>query len=252
MVQNARKVGARVPDMTDGRMLRVAAAFARSSMTPGTGLCATCVDVLKVAGAGITVMGGDNSGPLCVSNDRMGALEDLQFTTGEGPCRDAVLSRLPVQATHMDANASTNWPSFVDLAIESGIGAVFAYPLSSNGVTVGVLTLYQDAAGPLSVSQHQDSLAVAEVLTETVLSLQDAAPAGNLAPGLVGAVTYRAQVHQAAGMVSIQLKVTIGEALARIRAYAYAHDCTVEAVAVDIVNRRLRLSDDRQREERGA
>ena len=57
--------------------------------------------------------------------------------------------------------------------------AVFAYPLSTNGAKIGVLTLYQDLEGELSVGQHDDSIAMAEVLTETVLSLQDAAPEGD-------------------------------------------------------------------------
>jgi hypothetical protein len=191
-------------------------------------------------------MGGDLAGPLCVSNDRMGVLEDLQFTTGEGPCQDAYVTRTPVAASDLALGTDGRWPAFVDLAIANGIGAVFAFPLSSRGATVGVLTLYQDVAGSLSKAQHDDSVTVAEVLTETVLSLQDAETDGALAPALDGAVAYRAQVHQASGMVAIQLRVSAHEALTRIRAYAFANDLTVESVAADIVSRRLRLTDDRK------
>jgi hypothetical protein len=46
-------------------------------------------------------------------------------------------------------------------------------------------------------------------------------------------------------MVSIQLRVSAFDALVRIRAYAFANSLAIEAVAADIVSRRLRLVDDR-------
>jgi hypothetical protein len=226
-------------------MTRIAVAFARASTVADTRWCTACVDVIKVSGAGITLMGGGHDGPICVSNARMGALEDLQFTTGEGPCRDAFALGQPVVAPSMDDGASARWPAFVDLALATGIGSVFAFPLRAERATVGVLTLYGDAAGPLTVDQHADSLAVSGVLAEAMLSLQAAAPAGDLAAGLEDAVAYRAQVHQATGMVSIQLRVSAFDALVRIRAYAFANSLSIEAVAADIVSRRLRLVDDR-------
>lgn len=191
-------------------------------------------------------MGGDRTGPLCVSNDHAGALEDLQFTTGDGPCRDAYQTKQIVSAPNLGADASGRWPMFADLAATVGVGAVFAYPLSTHGTTVGVLTVYQDAPGALSPAQHDDSIVIAGVLGEALLSLQDAVPDGDLAPGFDVAVAYRAQIHQASGMVTVQLQIPPDEALARIRAYAFAHDRPVDAVAADIVHRRLRLTDDHQ------
>jgi hypothetical protein len=226
--------------------LRIAVAFAREAVkSPRARLCSACVDVLDVTGAGITIMGGGQAGPICVSNPRMAALEDLQYTTGEGPCQDAFKSNTFVHAPRLDFSAATRWPSFVDLAHSTGVGAVFAYPLSTNGAKIGVLTLYQDQAGDLSAMQHEDSIAMVEVLTETVLSLQDAAPAGVLAPHLDDVVGYRAELHQASGMVSVQLQIPVAEALLRIRAHAFASGRQLGVVAGDIVARRLRLTDDR-------
>lgn len=233
--------------------MRIAVAFAReTARLPESHLCRVCVDLLDVSGAGITLMGGHRAGPVCVSNSRMAALEDLQYTIGEGPCQDAFHSDQPVHAADMDTAAAARWPSFVELAHTSGVGAVFAFPLSTHGARVGVLTLYQDRSGALTADQHSDSLAVVEVLTETVLSLQDAAPAGTLAPGLDSAVRYRAQIHQASGMVAVQLRIPVSEALVRIRAHAFVEDRPVGAVAADIVTRRLRLADDRPHPSEGA
>lgn len=224
---------------------RLAVAFARATARSSTArLCTACVEVLSVTGAGITIMGGDQAGPICVSDPCVAALEDLQYTIGQGPCRDAFRTGLPVHAPRLDSDTLARWPSFVELARSSGISAVFAYPLIALGAKVGVLTLYQQPEGELSDAQHEDSLALAEVLTETVLSLQDDAPAGTLAPGLDGAVQYRAEIYQASGMIAIQLSIPVSDALLRIRAHAFAHDQTVAETAVEIVARRLRLADD--------
>ena len=175
----------------------------------------------------------------------MAALEELQFTMGEGPCQDAYISGRPVHAPTLDAATSARWPTFIDQARHSGIGAVFAYPLSTHGAKVGVLTLYQDDAGELSADQHYDSIAMASLLSETVLSMQDTAPPGELAGGLEDVVAYRAEIHQASGMVSIQLQIPVAEAMVRIRAHAFAFGSPIGVVATDIVARRLRLTDDR-------
>ena len=76
--------------------------------------------------------------------------------------------------------------------------------------------------------------------------MQDDAPLGVLADGLEDAVAYRAEIHQASGMVSIQLRIPVAEALVRVRAHAFANGLPVGIVAADIVARRLRLIDDRQ------
>jgi hypothetical protein len=227
--------------------VRIAVAFARAiAKSPPQGLCSACVEVLDVSGAGITVMGAGQSGPLCVSSERMAVLEDLQFTMGVGPCQDAFHTGQPVHAPRLDLSIVALWPAFVDVARDAGIGAVFAYPLASNGAKIGVMTLYQDREGELSAGQHDDSLAIARVLTETVLSLQDAAPEGVLAESLEDAVAYRAEIHQASGMVAMQLQISVAEALVRIRAHAFASGQPVGVVAAEIVARRLRLTDDRQ------
>jgi hypothetical protein len=85
---------------------------------------------------------------------------------------------------------------------------------------------------------------MAEILTETVLSLQAEAAPGTLAPGLEGAAAHRAEIHQASGMVAIQLQVPVAEALMRIRAHAFATSTPVTSIARDIVARRLRLTDE--------
>ena len=48
-------------------------------------------------------------------------------------------------------------------------------------------------------------------------------------------------VHQAAGMVSVQLDVSIEDANVALRAHAFAADRPLKDVAIDVVERRIRL-----------
>jgi hypothetical protein len=75
-----------------------------------------------------------------------------------------------------------------------------------------------------------------------VLSLQAQTDAG-LSPELDMLGSYREEVHQAAGMVSVQLGVSVAEAMVRLRAHAYAEDRSLTEVAGDVVARRLRLDE---------
>jgi hypothetical protein len=71
--------------------------------------------------------------------------------------------------------------------------------------------------------------------------MQANAPPETLAAVLEEGADFRFVVHQAAGMVSAQLEVSVGEALVRLRAYAFANDRLLTDVADDVVARRLRF-----------
>ncbi len=240
----SRVVAHRLPVNLD-QATRIAVAFACQTATKQrSGLGAVCTGVLSVAGAGVSLMASGRSGTVSISDAYVGTLEDVQFAIGVGPSHDAFASGLPVLTPRFDERASSRWPSFVELARANDVAAVFAYPLGFNGASIGVLSLYQPVDGNLTVSQHDDSVAMAEVITETLLTMQDTAPDGTLAAGLEAAVSYRAQVYQASGMVAVQLRIPVADALLRLRAHAFATGISVGFVAADIVARRLRLDDD--------
>lgn len=213
-------------------------------------LCETCVEFLSVAGAGITVMTGCQTGPVSVSDPRIGALEDVQYSVGQGPCRDAFATGLWVHALRLDDGAASKWPSFVALALSSEIGAVFSYPLVSSGAKIGAMTLYNAAPGDLTPARHKDTIDIAEVITEALLSLQDEALSGTLAEAFEESVVYRAEIYQAAGMTAVQLSISSADALLRIQAHSFASGETVLETAAHIVARRLQLPDDQPEIER--
>jgi hypothetical protein len=135
------------------------------------------------------------------------------------------------------------WPVFAGVAVQAGARAVFALPLRTDTLGVGVLDLYRDSPGFLAGADLADALDFADAVTDLLLAetLANGDGGGAHGGGAGGYLAQRAVVHQATGMVSVQLEAGVDEAYARLRAYAFAEDRTVEAVAADVVARRLRF-----------
>ena len=84
---------------------------------------------------------------------------------------------------------------------------------------------------------------MAEVAAEAVLAMQAGGSAGVLAAALEEGSNFQYVVHQAAGMVSVQLGVSVAQALVRLRAYAFAQERLLADVAADVVARRLHFAE---------
>lgn len=208
-------------------------------------LCHAAVRALPVTGAGVSVMSVDGlSGVAAVTDITSEWLEELQFTVGEGPCIDAFSSRRPVLEPDLTDGARIRWPGYAPAAAEHGVRAVFAFPLQIGAVRVGVLDLYVDASGPLPPEDLALALTFAEVAAVTLVDGQTRTGHGEVSAGLDEALGYRSELYQAQGMVMVQLGVDLTEAMARLRAHAYAVDRRLAVVAADVVGGRLRLDPD--------
>lgn len=228
--------------MNRERWLEMAESFSAVSIRRSSEhtLCSNCRNFLSVSGAAITLVTATNMTPLCASGDHSTALEDAQFTLGEGPSCEAFLSGQPVLEGELSA-AADRWPTFAGRVRDVGVEGIFAFPLQIGAARSGVLTLYQMDPGALSASQHDDALIAADVLTHVILSLQAEAPAGALAHALKDAGSYRAEVHQASGMLAAQVDISVSEALVRLRSLAYVSERRLSDLASAVIVRRLRL-----------
>jgi GAF domain-containing protein len=205
-------------------------------------LCEVCADVTGTSGAGIMLMSGDvPRGSVCTTNEVSALVEELQYALGEGPCVDAYHQDRPVLEPDLANPSTPRWLAFAGPAIEAGVRAIFGFPLHVGAVRLGALNLYGDRPGPLTDDQHADALVVADIAAQAVLVLQANAPPGELAAELEAGADFHYVVHQASGMVAAQLDVSVGQALIRLRAYAFGHDCHLRDVAEDVVARTLRF-----------
>ena len=240
--------------MAGARLVRILERLEAGSAGGPGHLCDVSAQITAMSGAGIMLMSGDVArGSVCSSNRVSALLEDLQYSLGEGPCVDAYQQDRPVSEPNLvdDGRSGPDradrgrrrWVAFTPAAVAAGARAVFGFPLRVGGIRFGALNLYRDSPGPLDDEQHADALVLATVAARAVLVMQADAPAGRLGAELEEGADFRFVVHQASGMVSAQLDVSVGEALVRLRAFAFAHDRPLAAVADDVVARRLRFSD---------
>lgn len=196
-------------------------------------LCRACVEVLGADGGAVTLASTTSERlTLSTSNGVSAQIEDLQDVLGEGPGEDAYrLGRVVV--TVVDGFEDGAFPMFSDLAGKlTGPLTVWAIPMHPGGTTIGVVTVYR-RTGELAVGLDD-----AQFLSNTIgAALLDDPSAHGLAP--LSGWNERARVHQATGMVIAQLRVGADDALAMLRAHAFAGNTTLDAVADDILERRL-------------
>lgn len=207
-------------------------------------LCAAAVGLLSLRGAGISlIVEGELRGTAGVSDPGVAAVQELQFELGEGPSVDAWVSMEPVLESDLRAPAWVRWPAFGPAGVEAGVLAVFAFPLSLGAIRIGVLVLYRDRAGGLSVDELAYGLVLADLATWVILGLQSGAPVDALHEQLAEEPPHWAEVHQATGIVAVQLGVGLDEAFVRLRAHAFVVGRPLGEIAREVVAHRLRLKD---------
>ncbi|MEK8108930.1 GAF and ANTAR domain-containing protein [Micromonospora sp. M12] len=205
-------------------------------------LCAGAVSSLPAAGAGLSVVASDSQFSLLAAADNASErLEELQLVLGEGPCIDAAAARRPVLIPDLGQVGPTRWPMYANAVLDAGIGAIFAFPLQVGAAQLGVLDLYRAEPGPLSGPELRRAFGLAD---EAVTILLDGQVRGDSEWSGGEAMAGPVELFQAQGMVMIQIGGTLAEAMARIRAHAYAEDRRLIDVARDIVRLDLRFDQD--------
>jgi len=208
-------------------------------------LCAALSRHLPASGVGVSVMTDDRylGGTVAASDLVSRRLDELQFTLGEGPCIDAYTLRRPVLEPDLSGHGSSRWPGYAAAAQDEGVQAVFAFPLQIGTARAGAMDVYRREAGSLTQGALSQAMTFADVALRLLLDSQSPSQAGAPAD-LDDALAYRLEVYQAQGMVMVDLGVSLDEAMARLRAHAYAHERSLTDVSRDIVDGSLRLSQD--------
>jgi hypothetical protein len=197
-------------------------------------LCRDLTARLHLLGAAVNLTsGGGSAGVVAASDDHCLRLDELQFSAGEGPCYDAVRLSRPVLTPDLAAEGG-RWPGYASTAIEAGVTGVFAFPLQVGVMCLGVLDLYADRAGSLPEDHEAAALALARRAIEILL---------DGAPGLGDEIDHRAEIYQAQGMVMAAHDLDPAEALARMRAQAFARGEALLTLAREILAGHENLDD---------
>ncbi|MFF4540008.1 GAF and ANTAR domain-containing protein [Streptomyces aureus] len=215
-------------------------------------LCLACARLLPISGASVSISASRMlRTTLCASDTTAARLAEAQYTLGEGPCQSAFEVAVPVLASDLTQGPDTRrWPVFAQQALQLGVRAAFSLPLGVGAEPVGTLDLYCETSGGLSDRDLRIALMVRDAITFAVLNLESATAArpgedpDEVAAWIAAAEADHTEVHQAIGMVMVQLDVDPQQALDRMRGRAFTEGRTVSEVAEDVVARRLRFRPD--------
>jgi hypothetical protein len=224
-------------------------AFARAkdalrSAAPTASLCDPILSVIPVSGAALSVLAGPASQTtVCASDDVASRLDELQFDLGEGPCWSAMHMGSPVLRPDFHATKS-DWPTFANAVVTDSqtgkVGAMFAFPLAIGSLDIGALDLYSYTPAELAPLHVAEASTLAEIAAWKVLKriLDDGE-----GPYDGNSLGYsRREVHQATGMIIVQLDINAEDAELLLRAHAFSQGRTVAEIANDVVERRLDFS----------
>jgi GAF domain-containing protein len=210
-----------------------------------------CVADLDVEHVTISVAtGGQTWSPAYSTSPVAERLDQYAYTAGEGPVIDVLRDHEPLLVADLSSRSiGTRWPAWASAAHDAGIQSLATFPVHAGAITVGALTIYLTSPGGLHGQQYGHALRLTDLAFMGLLDLMagldgDGVGDGNAAgDGERREVTelLRADVHRAAGMIMAQADVSIEQALARLRAYAFSSGRSLSEVAADVVARRLRF-----------
>ena len=226
--------------MASDRLLRILGLLGGRDGSGAARLCEVAAEVTGMSGAGVMLLAdGRPQASVCTTDEVSSLIEEAQYTLGEGPCVDAHRLGEVVSEPDLAAAGGSRWAAFSRRACGGGARAVFGYPIRIGTVRLGALNLYRDRAGLLEDEEHANALVMADVAARAVLAAQAGAPPGALGINIEEDLYLWGAVHQAAGMVSVQLDIPVADALVRLQASAFLTDRLVSEVARDVVERRL-------------
>lgn len=198
-------------------------------------LCRACVDILHGQGGTLTVAAVPGDRAAVSTSSDFAAIDALQDVLGQGPVQQALEDDTLVVVSIEDS--PNRFPVFAQEAAKSigGPLTVYAVPMHAGARLVGVFSLYVTAEG--LARSTQDLQFLADAVGTSLMSDLDTLD-----------WTQKARVHQATGMVTAQLHIAPDDALAVLRAHAYALDIDLARVADDVLDRRMTFSHDENEE----
>lgn len=195
-------------------------------------LCRALGEILAMDGSSLAV--GYESGArtvLAATDQHAEQIEDLQDVLREGPGLDAHRLGRPVSASA--AEIAPRWPTLGQALAEARrLSCLLAVPVRPDGEVLGAITMRGNLRTLRAVDLAQAQFLADAIGVAVLGGIERAEPPETL-------WSARDKVNQATGMVIAQLQVSPADALAVLRAHAFAHDTSLQAIAHSVLSREL-------------
>lgn len=185
-------------------------------------------------GAGLTLLERDRAQTVVATDPFVQQVDDVQYGLGEGPCLSAVADGRTFTSGNLGGDPL--WPRFGPRVGRLGVHSALSIPLLvGDGVVVGALNAYarpRDGFGPDAPGLGEAFAGPAAV---SVVNAQALAQAERLVGQLTDALTSRAEIDHAIGLLMGRTGGTPDEAFTRLRVQSQQRQVKLVVVARELV-----------------
>ncbi|MFH8379289.1 GAF and ANTAR domain-containing protein [Streptomyces cyaneofuscatus] len=176
---------------------------------------------------------------LCASNQMATDLEEVQFTVQEGPCITAAETGEQTHLTDWNAGAR-QWPLFTAGFREKhpDVQGVHAFPLWFGDYVLGSVDVATRVPGGLTGDAIEQATEAVDAVAQALLPAQQMLLEEDEYPPWEPAGVLRAHwsdTHCAIGVVAVKEEINTDDALALMRAQAFATGRTLAEITADIL-----------------
>lgn len=195
-------------------------------------------------GAGLTMLENSRAQTVVASADFVHAVDEIQYSLGEGPCVTAVESGQTQSSGSLGGEA--RWPRFGPRVGRMGVHSALSLPLLLPGQVIGAMNVYAHTKNAFGPESARIGELFARPAAVSVYNAQILAQSQRLAAQLTEALTSRAVIDQALGIIRSRTGATPDEAFVRLRAMSQAQHLKVVEVATVLVDEAVRRARARQ------
>ncbi|SOD97735.1 ANTAR domain-containing protein [Blastococcus haudaquaticus] len=180
------------------------------------GRMATLVGGAVPGGDWVSITVGSPLDPQRLGSDSAEAqdFDGRQVRAGEGPCWDAYRSGTVVLTD--DVTSDPRWPALARLAQQGAVRSVISVPVSEEGTTTGAVNVYSGRTATFGPAGRRIAELAGAAVAGILQNVSEREAMQALAANLERALTSRAVIDQAKGMVMARLGVDADEAFARL------------------------------------
>jgi GAF domain-containing protein len=197
-------------------------------------------------GAGLTLLESDRADTLVSTADFVTEVDAIQYGLGQGPCISAAAEARTV--TSASLGGDTRWPQFGSRVARLNVHSALSLPLITADGVVGAMNIYahdKNAFDDHSVHMGQLFAVPAAI---AVQNAQVLAQAHRLADQLQKALSSRAIIDQAIGIMMSRTGSSADEAFGRLRTMSQTQHLKLNAVAQQLVDQAVRRARSRHPE----
>ncbi|PZS20919.1 MAG: hypothetical protein DLM57_00215 [Pseudonocardiales bacterium] len=189
-------------------------------------------------GAGLTLLEKGHGDTIVASAEFVADVDAIQYTIGEGPCITAAHEGRTVRSGALGDDVQ--WPKFGPRVKQLGVHSVLSLPLVTPGGVVGAMNVY---AHPLEAFDDHAARIGELFAIPAAIAVQNAqilAQTKRLASQLQAALTSRAVIDQALGILMSRTGSSSEEAFDRLRDRSQADNVKLRDVAQRVVDEAVR------------